>query len=145
MRPRMPDYLKRLPLLLSLTGCAIGIAQGSAGLDEYLYPNDDLGAVYSPQATTIKLWAPPAKAVNIALFAAATNSAFSLVPMSCDNGGVWSATLEGNQDGKYYLYESTRQEPGADKPTTCRVNDPYARGCSANTGRTLMETGRLGS
>jgi 1,4-alpha-glucan branching enzyme len=96
----MPDYLKRLPLLLGLTGCAIGVAQGAAGLDEYLYPRDDLGAVYSPQATTIKLWAPAAKAVNIALFADATNSAFSLVPMSCDNGGVWSATLEGDQDGR---------------------------------------------
>ena len=134
----MHDYLKRLPLPLILMGCAIGVAQGSAGLEEYLYAKDDLGAVYSPQATTIKLWAPTAKAVNIALFADATNTAFSLVPMSCDNGGIWSATLEGDQDGKYYLYEITRQEPGADKPTTCRVNDPYARGCSANTGRTLI-------
>ena len=103
-----------------------------------MYPKDDLGAVYSPQATAIKLWAPTAKAVSIALFTDATNDTVSSIPMSCDQDGLWSVTLAGDQDGKYYLYEITHQEADADKPTVYRVNDPYARGCSANTGRTLI-------
>ncbi len=97
-----------------------------------------MGATYSPQATSLKLWAPTAKAVNIILFPGTTNSGSSLVPMSRDGDGIWAATLRGDQDGKYYLYEITHQEAGATKPMVYRVNDPYARGCSANSGRTLI-------
>ena len=108
-----------------------------AKLENYCYPKQDLGAVYSPQATTLKLWAPTATAVQIELFADATGSAFSMVPMSCDPDGVWSATLTGDQAGKYYRYEITHGA-GTNKPTVYRVNDPYARGSSANSGRTLI-------
>jgi pullulanase len=111
-------------------------------LDKYLYPNDDLGAVYSPEATTIKIWAPTARAVSIVLFANATSETSSLISMSRDKDGIWSATLKGDQDGKYYLYEITHQASGTDNPTVYRVNDPYARGCSANTGRTLVYDSR---
>jgi pullulanase len=58
--------------------------------------------------------------------------------MSRDQDGIWSARLEGDQNGKYYLCEVTHRRNGADKPTVYRVNDPYARGCSANSGRTLI-------
>jgi pullulanase len=118
--------------------CAHGAGGDPVRFDEYLYPKDDLGAVYSAHATTVKLWAPTAKAVSILLFANATGSASSSIPMSSDKDGIWSTTLEGDQDGKYYLYEITHQEAGVDKPTVCRVNDPHARGCSANSARTLI-------
>lgn len=136
-----PHRLHRLLLLLitaSLSYQVIQARQVPAGLGSYLYPKDDLGAVYTPRATTIKIWAPTASGVSIVLFADATNSAFSSIAMARNQDGVWSATLEGEQDGKYYLYEVTQQEPGAEKPVVYRVNDPYARGCSANSGRTLI-------
>jgi hypothetical protein len=44
---------------------AHGAAQDPARLNEYVYPKDDLGAVYSPQATTIKVWAPTAKSASV--------------------------------------------------------------------------------
>jgi pullulanase len=103
----------------------------------YLYPGEDLGAVYGPQATTIKLWAPTARSVDIALFDNATNRTYSSHAMSRDSNGVWSATLRGDLDGKYYLYVIAL--PGAGGQSTFyHVNDPYARGCSANSGRTLI-------
>ena len=113
-------------------------AQTSANLDNYLYPRDDLGAVYTPGATTIKVWAPTAKTVSVLLFTDSTNNAFSAIPMSRDQGGVWAATLDGDHHGNYYLYEITHEDAGSANPTVYRVNDPYARGCSANTGRTLI-------
>ena len=125
-----------LASFLSLT--ALGIAQTTNSLQELVYSKDDLGAVYSPSVTTIKLWAPTAKAVRLALFVNATNSAFSSVPMERGKDGIWTSRLEGDQDGKYYLYEITHQAAGADQPMRYRVNDPYARGCSPNTGRTLI-------
>jgi pullulanase len=85
----------------------------------------------------VKLWAPTATKVDIALFANATSEDFTAIAMSRDPNGVWSARIAGDQDGRYYLYEITHQN-GAEKQIVYRVNDPYARGCSANSGRTRM-------
>ena len=117
---------------------ALGAAQTSVTIDKYLYPGDDLGAICSPSATTIKVWAPTAKTVRVVLFADATTNTFSSIQMSRDLDGVWSAMLEGDHDGEYYLYEITQQAAEAGEPTVYRVNDPCARGCSANSGRTLI-------
>jgi pullulanase len=106
--------------------------------ESYVYTNDDLGAVYHPEATSVKLWAPTARQVRLLLFQDATNVSFQTIPMSRDSHGIWSADLAGDMDGKYYLYEVTFLPAGSLKPTIYRVNDPYARGCSANSGRTLI-------
>ena len=104
----------------------------------YGYTNDDLGTVYHPEVTSAKLWAPSAKQVRLLLFDDATNEAFQIIPLSRDPDGIWSAELKGDMDGKYYLYEVTHLPAGPARPAVYRVNDPYARGCSANTGRTLI-------
>ncbi|MGA9778640.1 MAG: type I pullulanase [Verrucomicrobiia bacterium] len=104
----------------------------------YVYTNDDLGAVYHPEATSVKLWAPTAQQVRLLLFDDATKVVFQAIPMSHDSNGIWSANLMGDMDGKYYLYEVTLLFAASTKPTVYRVNDPYARGCSANSGRTLI-------
>ena len=105
----------------------------------YRYPQDDLGVVYNPQATTLKLWAPTAAKVSVELFEdAIRRPAISLTPMTCDTNGIWSVTINGDMAGKYYLYQI--ELPGVDghAPVVVLVNDPYARGCSANSRRTLI-------
>ncbi|MGA2869051.1 MAG: hypothetical protein ABSF34_07815, partial [Verrucomicrobiota bacterium] len=88
------------------TGLGMGEAFSvPAGLMLYRYPQNDLGAVYRPEATTLKLWAPTAKTVNVELFEDANTTAFSLTPMVSDSNGIWSVTLPGNLGGKYYLYQ----------------------------------------
>lgn len=109
-----------------------------ASIMTYRYPNDDLGAVYRPQATTIKLWAPTAASVSVELFAAAAGPGFSIIPMTGDSNGIWSVTIPGNLDGKYYLYHVAFAGQDGKSSITFNVNDPYARGCSANSGRTLI-------
>jgi pullulanase len=104
----------------------------------YCYTNDDLGAIYHPEATSVKVWAPTAKLVRLLLFHDATNESFQAIPMSRDPDGIWFTDLTGDMDGRYYLYEITFLSPGSNEPTVYRVNDPYARGCSANSGRTLI-------
>jgi pullulanase len=74
----------------------------------------------------------------VELFDTPAGSSYVRVPMRRDEHGVWSATLKGDLDGKYYLYEIVHDTAGSDKLSEFRVNDPYARGCSANTGRTLI-------
>ena len=104
----------------------------------YRHPADDLGAVYRPEATTLKLWAPTATAVSVALFADATDPAFSSLPLTRASNGVWSVTINEDLAGKYYLYQVTLPALADGKPAIELVDDPYARGCSANAGRTLI-------
>jgi pullulanase len=109
----------------------------TAQFQSFLYSKNDLGATYSPNATTLKLWAPRASAVNVILFDGPVTPPVSSFSMSSSPDGIWSLTINGNLDGKYYQYEITPSSAdGLADP--CRVNDPYARGCSANSGRTLI-------
>ncbi|HXC99199.1 MAG TPA: type I pullulanase [Verrucomicrobiae bacterium] len=117
---------------------AFGAPAVEPGVMAYRYPQDDLGAVYSPTATTIKLWAPTASNVGVEQFADAATTVSSLIPMTRDSNGVWSATLNGDLDGNYYLYQIALPGPDGSQPRVVQVNDPYARGCSANTARTLI-------
>lgn len=100
------------------------------------YAGDDLGAVYTLTATTVKLWAPTARKVSLLLYPDAESEDFQTVPMTRAENGVWSAALAGDMAGKYYLYEVTHVIGG--KTAVYHVNDPYARGCSANSRRTLI-------
>ena len=112
--------------------------QTNSSLFTYCYPQGDLGATYNAQATTMKLWAPTARSVSVALFDSAASVPFSLTPMIADRDGVWSSTIHGNLAGKYYLYQIVLPGVRGGLPVSVMVNDPYARGCSANSGRTLI-------
>ncbi|MEI9863403.1 MAG: alpha-amylase family glycosyl hydrolase [Limisphaerales bacterium] len=103
----------------------------------YRYPGNDLGAVYTAQAATIKLWAPTASRINVLLFNDATNRPPALIPMTAGSNGIWSISIPGNLAGKYYQYQIELQGLNGGWRTVT-VNDPYARGCSANSGRTLI-------
>ena len=71
-------------------------------LKTYRYSHDDLGATYSHQATTLKLWAPTALKVEVILFPNATGTSLSTTAMTAVHNGIWSTKLEGDLDGKYY-------------------------------------------
>ena len=112
--------------------------QAPVNLQAYRYAGDDLGAVYSREATTLKLWAPVAKTVKVLLFADPASPASATVPMTRSDEGIWSVKLEGDLNGKYYQYQITSLSSSTAPPKVVLVNDPYARGCSANSGRTLI-------
>ena len=86
----------------------------------------------------MKLWAPTATNVSVVLFEDATSPSISLTPMTCDTNGIWSVTINGDLAGKYYLYQIALPGVNGRAPAVVQVNDPYARGCSANSGRTLI-------
>ena len=121
---------------LALVWITIGLA--AADPNSYRYPGDDLGATYRPEATTIKVWAPTAQSVRVLLYADARTAEAQPRAMSSSPDGIWSVRLEGDQEGRYYLLEVTHPDAKNGPPTVARVNDPYARGCSANSGRTLI-------
>jgi pullulanase len=118
--------------------CAAGKVSDEPGFPAFCYAQNDLGAAYSPQSTTLKLWAPTATRVEAALYANARTEVCSLIPLARTDGGIWSGTIMGNADGNYYLYRVTLPGVAGGNPIETEVNDPYAHGCSANCGRTLI-------
>lgn len=101
----------------------------------FTYTGNDLGAVWSKDSTTFRLWAPTAKAVCVNLYrsgTAGTDDLLDTFPMVYDVQGTWTASKEGNLDGVYYTYLVT---VGGRTVEAC---DPYARATGVNGHRAMI-------
>ena len=102
---------------------------------EYTYEGDDLGATWSAESTSFRLWAPTASAVSVNLYTTGdenANDMFDSVEMNKDVNGTWIATIEGDLNGVYYTYSVTR------KGETVVAVDPYARTTGINGNRAMI-------
>ena len=92
-----------------------------------------LGAAYTPEATMLRLWTPLAEAVSVNLYPHGNGGGRPEVhPMERDAQGVWSITLPGDQNGRYYTY--TVQIDGKTQET----GDPYAKAAGVNGLRSMI-------
>ena len=74
---------------------------------EFTYSGSDLGATYTPEKTTFRVWAPTADTVTLNLYGSGTPGTDDLVeqlPMTADVNGTWIAEKEGDLNGTYYTY-----------------------------------------
>jgi pullulanase len=97
-------------------------------ISKFTYTGNDLGVNYTRAATTLRVWAPTAKAVNVVIYEE-SNSPYSsgkLIPMKYDVKGTWVARLKGNQDGTIFNYRV--QVNGANNEAV----DPYVRATTVN-------------
>ena len=112
------------------------IYKSQAFSDAYTYTGDDLGATYTPQQTMFKLWAPTSSAVRLHLFnygspSTLTGDVLSDVPtakhdMILGEKGVWSVTVQGDLNLKFYTYRVTNSNGVSE------IVDPYAKSVGAN-------------
>ena len=101
--------------------------------DAFYYDGDDLGAVYSKDSTTFKVWAPFASAIKLNLYKEGLEGeAYEVKDMTKGEKGVWSIKVDGDLHGVYYTYSVTNQE------TTSEVVDLYARTTGANGKRGMV-------
>jgi len=69
------------------------------------YANDDLGVFWTPEKTTIKIWAPTAQIVELRLYKdGVRGEAFHKTNLQKAGNGVWSTVLLGDYEGKYYTF-----------------------------------------
>ncbi|UUM60974.1 type I pullulanase [Streptococcus suis] len=87
----------------------------------YTYDGSDLGASYSPQSTSFKLWAPISKQVFLVLEG-------TPYTMTKGSKGVWQVTVEGDLDSQSYHY--LHKVNGE----WISVHDPYTLSSKANSG-----------
>lgn len=79
-------------------------------LDKLAYNGDDLGAVYTPQSTTFKVWSPTASEVSLNLYKTGSDSENGAEKLDSsamnydETNGVWSIAVEGDLKNIYYTY-----------------------------------------
>ena len=101
----------------------------------YTYTETDLGATWSVEKTTFRLWAPTADSVQIKLYQSGNAEAKDLLEtfaMTRDIQGTWIASKAGDLNGIYYTY--LVHVDGKEK----EVCDPYARTTGINGQRAMI-------
>lgn len=102
---------------------------------KYTYTGTDLGAVWTPQKTSFRLWAPTAEEVTINLYRSGTEGADDLLAqlsMKRDVCGTWLAERVGDLNGIYYTYLVMVDGHMVE---AC---DPYARTTGVNGSRAMI-------
>ena len=103
--------------------------------DAYTYEGDDLGAIWTAEKTTFRLWAPTATEVKVNLYesgTAGTKDLIEQIPMTADVNGTWIAEKEGDLNGVYYTYQV---DVDGQSVEAC---DPYARTTGVNGMRAMV-------
>ena len=101
----------------------------------YTYEGSDLGATWTKEATTFRVWAPTAASVKVNLYEGGTAGEDDLIEqmeMAPDANGTWVVTRLGDLNGVYYTYTV---EVGGSVSEAC---DPYARTTGVNGQRAMV-------
>lgn len=106
----MQDIMKkRTPLELK------ALFESAEFQEEYHYDGNDLGAVYTPEQTTFKVWAPTARKVELKLCMTGSDmetgaGVLRQIPMERRERGIWQAAVKEDLAGVYYTYLVTAGE-----------------------------------
>ena len=103
--------------------------------EKYTYSGCDLGAIWTPQKTVFRLWAPTAEEVTINLYRSGNPDAEDLMTqlhMYPDVNGTWFAERVGDLNGVYYTYLVMVDGH------ICEACDPYARTTGVNGERAMI-------
>ncbi|MBD5525647.1 MAG: type I pullulanase [Lachnospiraceae bacterium] len=103
--------------------------------DEYTYTGDDLGATWSKEKTTFKVWAPTAEEVTVNLYKSGTKGTddkIESIAMTKGEKGIWTAVKTGDLNGTYYTYVAVQDGESVE---AC---DPYARTTGVNGDRAMV-------
>lgn len=109
----------------------------AAAYDAQAYAGNDLGAVYTPEKTTFKLWSPSAQKVELNLYTKGSDGeegALKLQSLNMTKGdnAVWSITVSSDLKNMYYTYSVTNN--GRTEETV----DPYAKAVGVNGERGMV-------
>lgn len=102
---------------------------------QYTYTGSDLGANWTKDATTFRVWAPTAESVYVNLYDNGTEGEGELtasLEMTPDVNGTWVCTREGDLNGVYYTYLVS--VGGSENEAV----DPYARTTGVNGARGMV-------
>ena len=136
------DVLKQIEgFILSYDGYDYRINMQSpysnAGFEELYTYDGELGALWTEEKTTFKLWAPTADEVKLNLYESGTDGTEDCIETLemtkvVSGNGVWTVEKEGDLHGKYYTYTV---DVNGKEVEAC---DPYARTTGVNGKRAMV-------
>ncbi|MCL2053872.1 MAG: type I pullulanase [Oscillospiraceae bacterium] len=100
--------------------------------EKYAYSGNDLGAVYTKEETSFKVWAPLAANAAVRLYHSCRHEKPFKELVMTKEAGVWAQTVQGDLDGVYYTYVITYD--GIEQ----EVIDIYAKSAGANGAMGLI-------
>ena len=100
------------------------------------YSDKELGAVYTPASTTIRVFAPTATSVRALMYAYQQGGRSKAYDMVYTENGIWEVTLPGDAKGTYYTVVAEGWDAGLGR----EVIEPYSKCNSAHNGRALIFT-----
>ena len=116
----------------------LGYAAYAKKLDETVYTDTDLGATYTEDYTTFKVWSPAADEVKVCIYKTGSDeedgfNTLAVKPMQYSKSvGTWYISLEGDYKNMYYTYKVTVGD------NTYEVVDPYAKAVGVNGNRGMI-------
>ena len=102
----------------------------------------ELGALYTSESTTFKVWSPVSSSIKLRIYDNGTptyinnvtgNDNFTEYTMTKGEKGVFSHTVRGDLEGKYYTYVVTNGNY-----TNKEVVDPYAKSAGVSGARGMI-------
>lgn len=97
------------------------------------YQGTDLGVIWTPEKTLVKIWAPTAKMVEFRLYKdGKTGESFHKTQLQAGGNGIWSTVLMGDYEGKFYTFRINDGEWLEEVP------DIYARCVGVNGLRGMV-------
>lgn len=97
------------------------------------YSGNDLGAVYTKDCTSFRLWAPTADEVRLKLFQNGDGDCLiQTTDMKRDVQGTWVLKIPGDLNHRYYTYELVR------KGKSVETQDPYSVATGVNGTRSMV-------
>ncbi|MBP1756567.1 MAG: pullulanase [Firmicutes bacterium] len=101
--------------------------------DAFYYDDTDLGAVWSKEKTTFRLWAPTASSVVLNLYEKGVGvNSLGSIPLKQDVKGTWYTEKSGDLNHVYYTYTVTVDGVAQE------AVDPYAKAAGVNGERGMI-------
>lgn len=101
--------------------------------EAFTYEGDDLGAIYTPEKTCFRVWAPTASEVTINFYKEGSGGkVWESQPMLKDEKGTWIHEAIGDYLNIYYTYSVTVEG------ITREAVDPYAKAVGLNGQRGMV-------
>ena len=144
-----------LAALMMTSAIAVGTITSSAATNiyeeaahkidnEFRYDGNDLGATYTPEETTFKVWAPTATKCTLNLYATGSDGEEGAKDLGTsemtkdEKTGIFSVTVPGDLKNVYYTYTITAKSIATAAVTTKETPDVYSVTTGVNGKRSMV-------
>jgi pullulanase len=127
--------MKRIAMLVAFIIPFLSAKTQTKDYTEYpAYTGSDLGLTYSNSVSKFRIWSPPADNAQLFLYKEGIDGPpVQIVQMNKSISGTWTASLPGDQIGKFYAFRVHINNQWLDT-----VPDPYAKAVGVNGKRAMI-------